>query len=225
MDVQPTIIFDLDGTLADTLDDLVAALNRSIAEYGISPVDAQKVAHLTGRGGLRAMITFAFETDRAFLSQKLLNEVFAASVRDYNQNIADKTKLYPGAIECLEQFADQGWLLGVCTNKPLGLAQLLLRELATEHLFSAVTGVDSFDFKKPDPRHLTQTITMAGGVASKAVMVGDTQNDILTAQNAKIPVIAVDFGYSEHPLESYAPNRIVSNFETLFDVAKNLLSC
>jgi len=225
MDVQPTIIFDLDGTLADTLDDLVAALNRSIAEYGVSPVDPQKVAHLTGRGGLRAMITFAFETERVLLSQKLLNKVFVASVVDYNQNIAVKTKLYPGAKECLERFAHQGWLLGVCTNKPLRLAQLLLRELAIEHRFSAVTGVDSFDFKKPDPRHLTRTITMAGGEASKAIMVGDTQNDILTAQNAKIPIIAVDFGYSEHPLESYSPDRIVSNFETLFDVAKGVHGC
>ena len=224
MNTRPTIIFDLDGTLADTLRDLVPALNRTLVERHINPVHAHQIGHLTGAGGLKAMIERAFRLSGQPLSHELRQELFAASVEDYRQNIAVETVLYPGVRAGLERFSDQGWLLGVCTNKPVGLAAKLLRELAVDHLFASVTGSDSYKFKKPDPRHLTRTIETAGGLASRAVMVGDTQNDILTAQKANVPVIAVDYGYSDHPLETYGPDRVISGFETLFEAAVELMA-
>ena len=222
MSDQPTIIFDLDGTLADTIHDLVLAMNRTLEMRDINPVGADQVRNLGGIG-LKAMIERAFQLNGEPLGQELLEEVFAISVADYRENIADQTVFYPGARASLQQFTDQGWLLGVCTNKPVGLAEKLLSELGTDGLFSSITGGDSFEFKKPDPQHLTRTIEMAGGMGSKAIMVGDTQVDILTAQNANIPVIAVDFGYCEHPVEKYSPDAVISSFDDLFEEAVKLI--
>lgn len=222
MSHQPTIVFDLDGTLADTLHDLVPALNRTLVERNIDAVSADQVGYFTGRGGLKEMITHALQSTGAPLNQQLLDEVFVASLADYEQNIAVNTVIYPGVRDCLEQFADHGWLLGVCTNKPVGLADKLLHELEMDQLFAAVIGGDSFDFKKPDPRHLIRTIEIAGGLPSKAIMVGDTRNDILAAKQANVPVIGVDFGYSEHPLETYSPDRVISSFDSLFAEAVQL---
>lgn len=220
---QPSIIFDLDGTLADTLSDLVSALNRSLAVRDINSVHPDKIGYMTGKGGLKAMVEYAFEMDGVPLGQELLDEVFAASIEDYRQNIMIETVLYPGVRASLEHFSKQGWLLGVCTNKPIALAEKLLRRLDIDQLFTKTTGADSFDFKKPDPRHLIRTIELAGGQCSKAIMVGDTINDIVTAQNANIPVIAVDFGYSEHPVQTYGPDRVISSYDTLFDEADRLI--
>jgi phosphoglycolate phosphatase len=223
MSARPTIIFDLDGTLADTIRDLVPAMNRTTARFDINPVTASQVANLTGMGGMKAMISRAFQLSGEPLGKDLLEELFVASVEDYRQNIAVETVYYPHVRACLQQFTAEGWLLGVCTNKPVRLAEKLLRELGDDGLFASITGGNSFDFKKPDPQHLIQTIEMAGGSPTTAIMVGDTQNDILTAQNADIPVIAVDFGYSEHPVENYGPNRVISSFETLFEEAVKLI--
>ncbi len=170
------------------------------------------------------MIVQAFQLSGKPLQEARLEELFAASVEDYRQNMAVETVLYPGARACLERFSSEGWLLGICTNKPAGLAEKLLRELAIDQRFSSVTGSDSFDFRKPDPRHLIRTIEMAGGCPSWAIMVGDTQNDILTAQNAGIPVIAVDFGYAGHPLQTCGPDRVISAFDALFEEADKLVA-
>lgn len=222
MSDQPTIIFDLDGTLADTIHDLVAAINRSLVQRDINPVSTDQIRHLGGMG-LKAMIERAYQVNDQPLGQDLLEEVFLTSLKSYGENIANLTNFYPGARASLQQFTDQGWILGVCTNKSVGLAEKLLSELGTDGLFSSITGGDSFDFKKPDPQHLTRTIDMAGGMGSKAIMVGDTQVDILTAQNANIPVIAVDFGYCEHPVEKYSPDAVISSFDDLFEEAVKLI--
>lgn len=223
MSERPTIIFDLDGTLADTIGDLLSAMNRVVALHGVAPVSASQVVRSMGKGGLRQMIDHAFRHSGEALEEDLLDELLLASVEDYRQNIAVETVLYPGVRASLERFSADGWLLGVCTNKPVSLAEKLLGALRIEEAFVAVTGGDSFSFKKPDPRHLTRTIELAGGSAAAAIMVGDTQADTLAAQNAGVPVIALDFGYSEHPVEEYNPDRVVSSFDALFDEAAGLI--
>ncbi|KZL19389.1 Phosphoglycolate phosphatase [Pseudovibrio axinellae] len=225
MITQPTIIFDLDRTLADTISDIVSAMNRTLAKYGIDQVSACEVSHLTGKGGLKSMISHAFRVNDTSLADELLNEIFAACVEDYRLNLIHETALYPDVRAALEKLRAEGWLLGVCTNKPVKQAEELLQGLGTYDLFAAITGADSFEFKKPDPRHLTQTIEIAGGNLARAIMVGDTQNDILTAQNAGIPVIAVDFGYSEKHVKDYKPDRVISSFSALFDEAAKLITC
>lgn len=220
---ERTIAFDLDGTLADTIHDLVAALNRTLQRNGLAPFASSEVAHFTGKGGLRSMIAHGFERIDMQLDQRDLAVMFADTVEDYDQNIAVETELYPGVRASLEDFRKEGWLLAVCTNKPVRQAKKLLNTLEIDHHFAAVTGAGSFEFKKPDPRHLLRTIELAGGTKQRAVMVGDTQADFLTAQRAHIPVVAVDFGYSDILVEQFAPDRVISSFGALYAEASALV--
>lgn len=222
MQSNPTIVFDLDGTLADTILDLIPSLNRTIAREGLLPVNAQQVGHVSGKG-IKPMISLAYDLNNQTIAENLIDELFDIYMKDYEENIAVDTVLFDGAEECLKRFETNGWNLAVCTNKPVALADKLLRELDCAHYFSSVTGGDSFTYRKPDAAHLNKTIELAGGSVGNALMVGDSQNDILTAQNANIPVIAVDFGYSEHPVETYEPNHVISAFDDLFDIAQSLI--
>lgn len=220
---RPTVVFDLDGTLADTIRDLVGAMNRTVARHDVPPVAASDVAHLTGKGGLRAMITHVFGLEGRQLEPGQLDDLFAAAVREYEENIAVETVLYPGVLSSLERFVSEGWLLAICTNKPIAQTRVLLRELKLDTVFAAVSGADSFEVRKPDPRHLTRTIEIAGGAAERAIMVGDTATDILTARNAGIPVIAVDFGYSDVCVRTLEPDDVTGHFDDLYAKATALV--
>ncbi len=219
----PTIIFDLDGTLADTIQDLVGAMNRAIAEYDLPPMDPREMAPLTGKGGLRAMIRLAFEQSGTDYSSKDIKAAFAATVQDYDTHIAVDTVLFPNVRETLDTFRSQGWRQAVCTNKPIAQTTKLLRALDIAHYFDAVLGADSGPAKKPDPAHILETIRHAGGVRERAVMVGDTITDIKAAKNAAIPVIAVDFGYSDVLVADLDPDAVISSYDTLYDRAVAVL--
>lgn len=224
MTVQPTIVFDLDGTLADTIQDLVSALNRTLDQYQMRPFTPMELAHLTGKGGLRAMLDHAFKVNERPFDNVQLEEMFLATVEDYDQNIYIETELYPGVVASLDEFRKQGWLLAICTNKPIRQARRLLVELKIDSYFAAVSGADSFEFRKPDPRHLIQTIELAGGHPQKSIMVGDTNTDFQTAQNANVPVIAVDFGYSDVAVEQFSPDYVMSSYDVLLAKASELIA-
>jgi phosphoglycolate phosphatase len=124
----------------------------------------------------------------------------------------------------LNYYAAQDFILAVCTNKMEGMSVRLLEALGIGHKFAAVCGSDTFSFRKPDPRHLFETIKMAGGNASRAVMLGDSRTDIDTAKAAGIPVIAVDFGYSDRHVREFEPSHIISHFnEVTSDLVASLL--
>lgn len=220
---QPTVVFDLDGTLADTVHDLLSALNRTLARHALPHFTPKDFAELSTKGGVRGMLRHAFDTARVPLSEHEHSLLFAETVRDYDDNIAVHTKLYPGVHACLSTFEREGWIMAVCTNKPYRQAQKLLNELNVASKFSAITGGDSFEVKKPDPHHLLRTVDQAGGRLERCLMVGDSSVDIQTAQNAGVPAIALDFGYSEVPVEQLSPDAIVSHFKDLFDRACDAL--
>ncbi|MGV8841381.1 MAG: HAD-IA family hydrolase, partial [Bauldia sp.] len=140
----------------------------------------------------------------------------------YTAHIADMSRPYPGVLDAIDSFASRGWKIAVCTNKLEGLSRSLLRALAIEGRFAAVGGGDTFPVKKPDPRHLRETIALAGGDPARAVMVGDSETDIATAKNAGIPVVAVDFGYTTVHVREYRPERIISHFRDLPDAVASL---
>ena len=221
MSNKPTIVFDLDGTLADTSLDLIPAINNAIALEGLEPVTTQQIGHASALGA-KAMINLAYTLNGKTIEDQTMEKLFSFFLKDYGQNIAVHTVLYDGVVDSLHRFTSNGWILAVCTNKPIGLATKLLKLLGIYDEFSSVTGGDSFEFKKPDPEHLFRTIELAGGRRDKAVMVGDTVIDILTAQNAKIPVVAVDFGYCEHPVETYSPDKVISHYDELYEIATRL---
>ena len=218
---KQTLILDLDGTLARTHLDLISVLNRTIQHAGLSPLEVNQVGFLVGKG-VKAMIGRAFELQRQSLSDQDLSALTDRYLEDYRENICVDTELYPNVEASLDRFLDAGWTLAVCTNKLEGLATDLLVRLGIHDRFSAVTGADTFEFRKPDKRHLLETVSLAGGHWEGAVMVGDSVTDISAARNAQIPVVGVTFGYSDRPISELNPDRVISDFDQLFDAAKEL---
>lgn len=221
--LAPILVFDLDGTLADTACDLIATLNILLHREGLSPVGRESARSLVGAGA-RALIERGFTLAGAPLTNAEADRLVKEFLAHYESHIADETQLFPG-VECaLKRFVEAGFALAICTNKPEGLARLLLKKLSAAEYFSAICGRGSFDVYKPDPLMLHLTIESAGGDPARAVMVGDSKTDIDTAKNAGVPIIAVDFGYTDIPIEKLEPDRVISHFDELWETAHSLLA-
>ena len=212
----PTIVFDLDGTLVDTAEDLVATLNAVLVSEGMVPVSVEALIAMVGSGA-RVMLEAAFAAEGRALTPPVLDRLLATYMGLYEQHLADRSKPYPGAEAMLDRFAAEGWLIAVCTNKYESATRKLLGILGLSPRLAAITGQDTFAFRKPDPRHLTETIRLAGGAPDNAVMVGDSRTDIDTANAANIPVVAVDYGYSPIPVATLDPTRVISHLDDLYD--------
>jgi len=211
---QPIIVFDLDGTLVDTAPDLLDSLNHCLALARIPAVDEVSLRRFVGMGG-KVMIQRAFAAQGRDLPEDKLAELLVAFLEHYTANMPGRSLLFPGAAEAISRFADAGYLLAVCTNKYESLSRKLLEALGMADRFQAICGQDTFDYRKPDPRHLTMTIEAAGGDRYNALMVGDSQTDIETAKAAGIPVVAVDFGYTDRHVREFEPSRVISRFDEL----------
>lgn len=218
----PIIVFDLDGTLADTAPDLIATLNVLLAREALPPQSPTAARALVG-GGARALIERGFAAAGAPLATERVDGLVAEFLIHYAAHIADETRLFPGAAGALARFAAVGFRLAVCTNKPERLARLLLERLAVAERFAAICGRETFPMSKPDGRCLLSTIALAGGDPAHAVMVGDSKIDVATARSAGTPVIAVDFGYNERDLAALAPDKIISHFDELWAAVTALL--
>lgn len=211
---RPILVLDLDGTLADTAPDLLDSLNHCLQHAGIGPADPLALKTYVGNGA-RVMIERAFEARRHRLDPPKLDELQAVFLAHYVANMPGKTMLFPGARDLLDRASESGFALAVCTNKTEFMSVRLLEGLGVASAFSAICGADTFAFRKPDARHLTETIRLAGGDPDRAVMIGDSRTDIDTAKAAGIPVIAVDFGYSDRPVIEFDPSFIVSHFDEI----------
>ena len=217
----PLLVLDLDGTLVDTGPDLIAALNVILDADGFKTVEMNQIGSLVGRGA-RVMILRALEQQNYEPSETHVDRLVEAFVDHYAKNIADHSRLFPGADQVLDDLLASGWMLAVCTNKKEHLAVLLLEALGLLSKMCAVCGGDTFAVSKPDPRHLTGTIMRAGADLERTIMVGDTETDILTAQAADVPVIAVDFGYSDDPVDVFRPTAVASSFNDVKSIAFDL---
>jgi phosphoglycolate phosphatase len=219
----PTIVFDLDGTLIDTAPDLVDTLNLIFAREGLPQVPYDTARNLIG-GGARGMIARGLETDGQQVLPGRLDRMFADFIAHYTDHIADRSRPFPGLLDALDRLEARGCRLAVCTNKLERLSLLLLRALKLENRFAAICGQDTFGIQKPDPEVLRRTIASAGGDPRCAVMVGDSETDVRTARAASIPVVAVDFGYSEKPVVEYGPDRLISHYSELSDAVAAIIS-
>jgi phosphoglycolate phosphatase len=211
---RPTIVFDLDGTLVDTAQDLMTALNAVLAAEKMAPVSIDDWIGMVGSGA-RVMLEAAFASEGKSLTPEKLDTLLRQYMGLYDQHIADASRPYPGAETALDHFTADGWLLAVCTNKYEAPARKLLSVLGLANRFAAITGQDTFGYRKPDPRHLTETVRLAGGDPARAVMVGDSATDIDTALAARIPVVAVTFGYSPVPVAELGATRVIGRFADL----------
>ena len=210
------IIFDLDGTLVDSNRDLIPALNKATESEGLPPIAMKDVGHVVGQGALQ-MISRSFEfhgRDLEFGGAKH-KRLFQLFLDHYDAHIADETVFFPGALKSLDDLSASGWQLAVCTNKFEAFARKLLSELGEVERFPVITGGDTFAVKKPDAGHLIETARLAHVEADRCIMVGDSINDIAAAKAANIPVIAVDFGYTDVPVSELDPDAVISHFDEL----------
>ena len=208
------IVFDLDGTLAETAGDLIAALNHVLAQDGIAPLDVGQARVLLGAGG-RALIERGYAVAGRSLDKPRLEALFGMFLAHYNAHICEHTHLFDGVEAALDRLAAAGWRFAVCTNKMEHSAVALMKALGVAGRFDAICGQDTFGVHKPDPRALLDTVARAGGDPSRCVMVGDSLTDIATAKAAGMPVVAVDFGYTDTPVADLAPDRVISHFDAL----------
>ena len=218
-------IFDLDGTLADTSGDLLAAANAVLAPAGLPLLDAIADRPYAGRGG-RAMInrslTIAGRDPTADAEMALTDALYQPLLEAYGAALAVQTRLYDGVFDCLDRLVEAGWKIGVCTNKPEGLALRLLDELEVGHRFGAILGADTLPVRKPDPVHFTETASRIGADPGLSVMIGDTLNDLETARNAGVPCILTEFGFAAEPLDQLAPDAIVAAYHEIPDTLERL---
>ncbi len=218
-----TVIFDLDGTLADTSADLIAAANACFAGQGLGmPLDPRADAATAFRGG-RAMLRLGFARTRPAWSETDLEAQYRQFLDFYGQAIDRQTRLYPGAARAVQRLGAAGYRLGVCTNKPEALAESLLVRLGVRALFGSLVGADSLPTRKPDPAPYVAAVERAGGVVDRSFLVGDTITDRDTARAAGVSCALVTFGPEGRGVARLNPEALLDHFDGMFDLAERLL--
>lgn len=210
--IPATLLFDLDGTLADTAGDLCETMNVILTQHGRARVPEARVRHLVG-GGARLLLERGFAETGAPADDALLDQMFGEFIDYYSTHIADHSKLWPGVEPLLVRLADANIGLAVCTNKVEHLARQLLSELGVDQYFPVVIGGDTLAVKKPDPEHLFAAVRLLGGDLASSIMVGDSETDIDAALNAKMASICVSFGYSRRPVPTLGAGVVIDHFD------------
>jgi phosphoglycolate phosphatase len=219
--IRPLIVFDLDGTLVDSAADLITTLNVILARDGVAAVPLENARYIIGAGA-KALIKRGLAAAGRHVEAPKLELMYREFLAYYGDHLADQTVLFPGVRDCLDRFERAGFRFAVCTNKLERNSVKLLQLLEVADRFQAICGQDTFGIAKPDPNLLWRTIERAKGKRERAFMVGDSRSDIDTAKAAGLPVVAVDFGYSDRDVRSFAPDRVISHFDHLFDAVAEL---
>jgi phosphoglycolate phosphatase len=217
-----TIVFDLDGTLVDTAPDLINALNFVLDREGLPPVPLHFARNVIGAGA-RRLIERGLELEGRSLGLEDVTRLTGEFIDYYAAHIADVSRPFEGLEGALDDLSARGYRFAVCTNKLEWLSKLLLDQLGLSSRFSAICGADTFGVSKPDPAILRQTIARAGGELSSAIMVGDAGPDIGVARRAGIPVIGVEFGYTEVPIADLKPDRLINHMRELPAAVESLM--
>ncbi|SNS80125.1 HAD-IA family hydrolase [Tropicimonas sediminicola] len=218
-----TVIFDLDGTLADTSGDLIAAANRCFENRGLgAPLDPRADAATAFRGG-RAMLRLGFERLQADDAETQVDREYPALLAHYGAAIDVHTRLYPGAMEAVEALTGRGVAVGICTNKPQGLAETLLQRLGVRGAFASLIGADTLPVRKPDPAPYRAAVTLAGGAVERSLLVGDTVTDRETARATGVPCVLVTFGPEGRAVAGMEPEALLDHFDELPALVDRLL--
>ena len=213
------VIFDLDGTLVDTAPDLMASTNHVLSLLDRRPVTMEEVRAFVGHGARDLIVRCCAATGDA-LDEKSLGYYHAELLRYYEKNIAVNSAVFPGVIKLLSACEAEGFKMGVCTNKVEGLSVRLLEALDLSKYFGAVVGPDTINIAKPNPAPYFETLRRLNIEPKNSIMIGDSETDILTARAAKVPVIAVTFGYTPKPVADFKPDYLVSHFDEIWDILK-----
>lgn len=218
----PSVVFDLDGTLADTSADLLAAANACFSMMGhegpLDPADA-----LTAFHGGRAMLSLGFARLRLGVGEEDITHWYGCLLDAYAASISTHTRLYPGAAEALGILRDRGYRLAICTNKPENLAEQLLCELGVRDLFDSLVGADTLASSKPDPTPYRLAVEQAGSTVGQSLFVGDTETDYKTARAVPVPLVMVSFGPEGHAVRRFEPDALLDHFADLPLLADRIL--
>ena len=204
-----TILFDLDGTIVNTAPDLMAAHNHVMKKFGHAEKKLSEIKSLAGRGAW-VMMQRSFKEE--IKDEKIKNEMTKEFIDFYAKNIDRDSKPINGVLEFLEWAKNKKISMAVCTNKQESLAVDLLKKLDMSKYFEYIAGADTFEFNKPDPRHLTNVVEIIGGDLKKTIMVGDSEVDANSALNAKLPFVLVKDGYTEKNENEIKHDELISNF-------------
>ena len=215
-----TILFDLDGTLVDTAPDLMGAHNHVMKKFGYPQKSLDDIKHIAGRGAwIMMQRTFRDEIK----DEKLKKEMVKEFIDYYAKNINKGSKPIKGVVKFLDWARSKQILMGVCTNKQERLAVDLLKKINLSQYFEYIAGCDTFDFNKPDPRHLTNVIDIIGGDINKSIMIGDSEVDSQSAYNAKIPFILVEEGYTEKNINEIPHKTLIKDFSNFEKIVEKYL--
>ncbi|MEX1235130.1 MAG: HAD-IA family hydrolase [Roseovarius sp.] len=217
-----SIIFDLDGTLADTSGDLVAAANHCFRHMGAGDQLGVADAGTALKGG-RAMLTLGLERMGQSADAALLDRYYPILLDAYEAEINTHTVFYPGALDAVAALVAADFKVAVCTNKPEYLARQLLARMGVLDLFGALIGADTLHVRKPDPEPLREAARRAGGDPARALMVGDTVTDHDTARAAGVPSVLVTFGPNGADMRALSPDALLDDFADLPAIAARLL--
>ncbi|MEM7721458.1 MAG: HAD-IA family hydrolase [Pseudomonadota bacterium] len=219
------VIFDLDGTLADTSQDMLAAANFALGQLGCTVQLEGGADDATAFAGGRAMLRLA--GTRAGLAgaalEKLVEDGYPRLLVAYGQSIDTHTVIYPGVVDAVERLRARGVAVGICTNKPQALAHQLLDRLGISQLFGSMIGADTLPTRKPDPAPYRAAVMGAGGDISRSMLIGDTVTDRETARAAKVPCALVTFGPSGQAVADLRPEALLHHFDDLDHVVDTLI--
>ena len=215
-----TILFDLDGTLVDTAPDLMDAHNHVMKKFGHKEKKLSDIKSLAGKGAW-VMLQRSFRQE--IKDEKIKKEMTKEFIDFYSQNIDNGSKPINGVMEFLKWAKAKNISMAVCTNKQERLAVDLLKKLRMYEYFEYVAGSDTFPFNKPDPRHLTDVVEIIQGDLKKTIMVGDSEVDGMSAENAKIPFVLVKDGYTEKSTKEIKHDELIEDFKNFDKVIEKYL--
>lgn len=217
-----TVVFDLDGTLADTSGDLLAAANSCFRELGhgdlLTTADA-----LTAFHGGRAMLRLGFSRLGA-VDEAMVERQYPCLLTRYAQAIAVHTTLYPGVVTAIERLKSAGYIVTICTNKPAALAESLTRQLGIRDMFGALIGADTLPTRKPDPAPYIAAVEQAGGDPARSLLIGDTITDRDTARAVGVPIVLVRFGPEGAGVARLEPDALLHHYDDLPALVDRLLA-
>jgi phosphoglycolate phosphatase len=216
------VAFDLDGALVHTAPDLMGALNALLAEEGLPALPMEAASSIVGKGA-RVMIERGFAAAGEPLDPERAAGLFDRYIAMYLGRIAQESRPFEGAVEAMDALAAEGAILAICTNKRTDLALALLDALDLTARFAVIVGADMAPKPKPDASHLLHTIALAGGDPSRALMIGDSINDVLAARNAGVPMVLVSFGYTDTPAAEMDRDVLIDRFDELYEAAVSLI--
>ena len=219
-----TVIFDLDGTLADTSGDLVAAANAAFRQMGMGDLlDPATDARTAMVGGGRAMLQLGFEKVGQTFDEAAFAAGYPLLLEAYARDIDRFSTLYPGSVEAIEALREAGYAVGICTNKPEGLAHQLLTSLGVRDLFGSLVGADTLTVRKPDPAPMREAVVRLGGDLGRSVLVGDSPTDRETARAAGVRSLLVTFGPAGREVEALEPDALLNHYDDLGQMVAELI--